>query len=286
MEGRGKNDKRGFAYQCQGCHKYEGEKRYVEAHYYKYHAALDTVPFYCSLCHFMGKTEREVLRHTKGYRPHKLAEENLILQGKKAEDILKYVHKNEDPLQLTEVHVKKLTWEESQQIWMSRAKKSNEEGNTTASENPGVQAESVVPDLLTIIPEPLREDEPLVPAPILPEIPLPINVDDAKEFNILDEILQQEGIDQFAVESREEEKMELMRDTLSVLRELLEATKQNGQLLTMVNTGLRKNTMVLEEIGQNTREQRREERRRRETTFSRTSTPRRPAVRSTVKKVD
>lgn len=84
---------------------------------------------------------------------------------------------------------------------------------------------------MTIIPEPLIEDEPVVPAPILPENPLLINTDDAKEFNVLDEILQQEGIGQFAVESREEEKMELMRDILSVPRELLEATKQNGRPL-------------------------------------------------------
>lgn len=64
-----------------------------------------------------------------------------------------------------------------------------------------------------------------------------------------------------------------MRDTLSVLRELLEATKQNGQLLIMVNTGIRKNTIVLEEEAQNTREQRREGRRR-ETTSFRSSTQR------------
>lgn len=62
-----------------------------------------------------------------------------------------------------------------------------------------------------------------------PEIPSPINVDDATEFNVLEEILQQEGIDQFVVE-REEEKMKLKRDTLNVARKLLETTKQNGQL--------------------------------------------------------
>lgn len=62
-----------------------------------------------------------------------------------------------------------------------------------------------------------------------PEIPLPINVDDATEFNVLEEILQQEGIDQFVVE-REEETMKLKRDTLNVARKLLETTKQNGQL--------------------------------------------------------
>lgn len=69
----------------------------MEVHYYKYLAAVQSitvsVPFYCSLCHFIGNTERKVLRHTKDYRPHKLAEENLILQGKKVEDILNYVHK-------------------------------------------------------------------------------------------------------------------------------------------------------------------------------------------------
>lgn len=37
-----------------------------------------------------------------------------------------------------------------------------------------------------------------------PEIPLPINVDDATEFNVLEEILQQEGIDQFVVEREDE----------------------------------------------------------------------------------
>lgn len=58
---------------------------------------------------------------------------------------------------------------------------------------------------------------------------MPINVDDATEFNVLEEILQQEGIDQFVVE-REEEKMKLKRDTLNVARKLLETTKQNGQL--------------------------------------------------------
>lgn len=44
------------------------------------------------------------------------------------------------------------------------------------------------------------------------------------------------GIGPFCSESREEEKMELMKDTLNVLKELLHSTQQNGQLLTMLNT--------------------------------------------------
>lgn len=65
-----------------------------------------------------------------------------------------------DLLLLTVVYVKKLTWEESQQILMRRAKKCNEYGSTTASENLGVQADAVEPDPLTIILEMLRKDEP------------------------------------------------------------------------------------------------------------------------------
>lgn len=45
MKGRYKNKMKVYAYRYQGCQEYEGEKRYVEAHYYKYHPALKTVPF-------------------------------------------------------------------------------------------------------------------------------------------------------------------------------------------------------------------------------------------------
>jgi hypothetical protein len=58
-ENRDKLEKRGFTYQCLGCDEYWGERGYVEAHYYKYHTISDNVPYYCSLCHFMGERERE-----------------------------------------------------------------------------------------------------------------------------------------------------------------------------------------------------------------------------------
>ena len=103
--------------------------------------------------------------------------------------------------------------------------------------------EAVVPDPLYLIPEPLKGKEPTVPSPVLPDLPLP-----EPDFNVFEEILQQEGSDPFAVESREEEKMELMKDTLNVLKELLHSAQQNGQLLTMLNTGLRKNTVILQQL--------------------------------------
>ena len=72
--------------------------------------------------------------------------------------------------------------------------------------------EAVVPDPLYLIPEPLKGKEPTVQAPVLPYFSLR-----EPDFNVLEEILQQEGSNPFAVESREEEKMELMKDTLNVL---------------------------------------------------------------------
>ena len=75
---------------------------------------------------------------------------------------------------------------------------------------------TVVPDPLYIIPEPLKVKEPTVPSPVLPDLPLP-----EPDFNVFEEILQQEGLGPFAVEGSEDEKMELMKDTLNVLKELL-----------------------------------------------------------------
>lgn len=58
--------------------EFEGEKCYVEVYYYKYYVVLDLVLFYCSLCYFMGKIEREVFWYIKGYCFYKLVEENFI----------------------------------------------------------------------------------------------------------------------------------------------------------------------------------------------------------------
>jgi hypothetical protein len=70
----------------------------------------------------MGKTEREVTKHAKGYRPHKMAEENLRAQGKTVEPVETYIHKNANPLQLSEVHMTKLSMEESKRVWLQRQK--------------------------------------------------------------------------------------------------------------------------------------------------------------------
>ena len=301
-ETRDKLEKRGYVYRCQGCQQYEGEKRYVEAHYMKYHTSLDAVPFYCSLCHFMGKTEKELVKHVRGYRPHSLAIEGLERQGKAPEPDSTYIHRNANPLAITEEHVTRLSWDESQRVWAERAK--GAAAKTPAPEAAAVADTMVVAvqpveeatDPLKVLPDALKSPESTVPAPSLPDLPLPVP---DLEVNVLDEILQDQGPDPFSMEAKEEERLQLMRDTLNTLKLLLEATKQNGQLLTSLNTGVRANSMVLRDIADNQRTQLREDRRWRSEeraervrqrfvparTRSSTSTSR-STVRSVVKKAD
>lgn len=71
------------------------------------------------------------------------------------------------------------------------------------------------------------------------------------EMNILDELLGNEN-DPFAVEATEK-KVTITKETLSTLKELLEVSKQNNRLLTMLKTGLRKNNLILQNMDEQTR---------------------------------
>ena len=53
------------------------------------------------------------MKHLKEYRSHRLAIEVLKRQGKTPESDSSYIHKNTNPLAITEQHVICLTWEES-----------------------------------------------------------------------------------------------------------------------------------------------------------------------------
>ena len=143
-----KMSKRGYAYRCPKCDVFKGEKRYVKAHIYKYHVALD-VPFYCSLCHFIAKTEREVTKHTKGYKPHKEAEKRLREEGKPVGDPTVYIHKNNVPIELGGDYLERLSFEESQLIWISSVKTAATATSSTSDDI--TQLPETVPATVTII---------------------------------------------------------------------------------------------------------------------------------------
>ena len=250
MADRDKIEKRGFAYRCAKCKNYEGERRYVEAHYYKYHTTLDSVPYYCSLCHFMGKTERELLKHLKGYRPHKQAIEELERRNATISPQESYIHKNANPVKVDDSCLLKLSLEESRRVWLGRQKNPGEPEQTEDQADP-----------LKEVPAALAQPEPTVPSPVLPPIELPL---EAEEYDVLQDILDSdEGskINRFKEESRKEEKLEVQKKLLDTMEALLQATQQNGQLLTTLNMGVRKNTMVVEEMVETMKESMVEERR-------------------------
>jgi hypothetical protein len=125
--------KRGRAYRCLGCidgRAYEGEKRHVISHFFKYHVPLDFVPYYCSLCHFQTEDEMKLREHIKSYGKHKEAVKELVQKGEKVNDT-EYLHKNQHPVSPLEgVNFERLGKEESAKVWGERVKKSEKSEST------------------------------------------------------------------------------------------------------------------------------------------------------------
>ena len=151
----------------------------------------------------------------------------------------------------------------SQKVWAERvngAEVKTPAPAAVADTGPvAVQPVEEATDPLKALSEALKTPKSTIPAPSLPDLPIPVP---DLEVKALDEILLDQGPDPFSMEARQEERLQLMRDTLDTLRQLLEATKQNGQLLTSLNTGVRANSMVLWDVvgNQRTRRWRSEER--------------------------
>ena len=273
-----KISKRGYAYRCRKCHIFKGEKRYVETHIYKFHVALDEVPYYCSLCHFMAKTEKEVTKHTRGYKPHKQAEERLVEEGKPVPDSSVYIHRNNVPIEIGDEYMEKMSLEESQLVWISRMKTSAT-ATATATATTSATASATVPDddiaqlpeltatcneqevpeLPALLKPPETVTIPVGPVLSLPDIDLP-ETTEGQEYDILQNILADENV-KAAEEFPEEEEPrtrstdsvpsttnEILLQILGCLKDLKKETESNGRLLTMLNTGLRKNTMAMDAL--------------------------------------
>lgn len=275
-EMRAKVMKRGLAYECIKCGPaFRGEKRYVRAHIYKYHVSLDEVPFYCRLCHYMSDSEKDLIKHTKGYKPHRLAEEHLKAEGRTPDS--NYIHKNPNPVELGEVHLRKLSPEDSQLVWLARIKEAGPQQATEEQDSavdsmevdpqPTSEEEQAVPDPLCKMPEPLREKESEVPVISLPDIVLPETTEE-EEDDLLAGILRDESI-QAAEEFPEEEVQVtagagILSQILQCMQDIRKEAIQTNQLLTVLNTGIRKNTMMMDELASSIRAQERRIRDQRE----------------------
>jgi hypothetical protein len=65
--------KKGPVFQCtvDQCGEF-GDKLSMERHFLKTHVEKNCVPFRCSICDFVAMKEKDVLKHDKWYKPHKM----------------------------------------------------------------------------------------------------------------------------------------------------------------------------------------------------------------------
>lgn len=147
--------RRGRAYQCLLCDQYQGEKRHVFPHIYKYHIPLDSAPFYCSLCHFIATEKKKLVDHVTHYAKHTDAAKDLADNG------TSYLHENKDPILLVEGnHFAKMGRKESHDLWASRIRQ------TTVIPDLGSPPRNPAPSYPVVDVEPtkdiLRTPEPLL----------------------------------------------------------------------------------------------------------------------------
>ncbi|XP_056016859.1 RNA-binding protein 25-like [Ostrea edulis] len=66
---------------------------------------------------FSAKSEGAVLKHVRGFRPHRLAEEKLKREGKEVKEPQSCICRNESPVVLGNRYTRRMTLKESQEVW-------------------------------------------------------------------------------------------------------------------------------------------------------------------------
>ena len=112
--------KRGRAYECLKCKNFVGERDKVIHHLYKHHVPLAEVPFYCTLCSFRCSKWRALMKHIKGYPLH--AQMKKTTSSLDVDD-LEYLRESEHPYSNPDADMRKLSMEESQEVWSGRCGK-------------------------------------------------------------------------------------------------------------------------------------------------------------------
>lgn len=82
------------------------------------------------LCEYVSRTERDLSRHTKGYKPHKEALNALITKGEPVPELDQMLRRNTNPHPVNETPVVRLTLEESKRVWEQRLQEPIPEAKT------------------------------------------------------------------------------------------------------------------------------------------------------------
>jgi hypothetical protein len=76
----------------------------------------------------MTDCERDIIRHVKGYKRHQTMVDDLRAEGK--EIAASYTHCNPRPRAIGEDHIRQLSAEESQLVWLSRLRAAGPVGDS------------------------------------------------------------------------------------------------------------------------------------------------------------
>lgn len=110
--------RRDVSYRCIICGTYDGQKKHVIAHIYKYHVPLDSVRFYCSLCDFRTEQKAKLLKHVKCYSRHEVVRNYMVKRGIKPKQDNAYLHRNKKfTLVLEGTHFEKISKEKFQTVF-------------------------------------------------------------------------------------------------------------------------------------------------------------------------
>ena len=198
---------RGRSHSCKFCF-YKGELRKVNEHVQLTHISEDRHQYFCLLCTFIGKSERELDRHIMHYAKHKHIREKLEMSSElTAEEDYRVVRK--DPATYWQLDSKRdctqLSMLDSQQLWGSRMHPKSNFTDITTEVGPVPSTDTssllvfaaasvdVSPLGPVALPTPLKSPPCTLERAVLPDIAFPPPGEGEIEEDILEQILPEEN---------------------------------------------------------------------------------------------
>ena len=198
---------RGRSHSCKFCF-YKGELRKVNEHVQLTHISEDRHQYFCLLCTFIGKSERELDRHIMHYAKHKQIREKLEMSSEfTAEEDYRVVRK--DPATYWQLDSKRdctqLSMLDSQQLWGSRMHPKSNFTDITTEVGPVPSTDTssllvfvaasvdVSPLGPVALPTPLKSPPCTLERAVLPDIAFPPPGEGEIEEDILEQILPEEN---------------------------------------------------------------------------------------------
>jgi hypothetical protein len=191
----------------------------------------EEVPFYCRLCQYNSRTERDLNRHVKGYRPHKMAVDQLAKEGKPIPEVADYLVRNDHPLVIDGTLMQRLSEADSKRVWSARVQ------GVTVSTKEALETMALKKEAAIVTKEGVAETCQIGPiisilepdAPPLSNNDLPL-LDDEAEYDLLKDILADDSTEFDDMQPEERIKIDettTTKDLVTVMTELQQMIRMN-----------------------------------------------------------